>query len=61
MIFIKVKDGENINSALKRFNTAVLEDGILKELKTKAHYEKPSVKKRRIKKQRQMEQKNNVK
>ena len=40
---------------LKRWNAAVIQDGILKDLKERSRYEKPSVKKRRIKKERQME------
>lgn len=47
MIKITVRQGESIDSALKRFNAAVTEDGIMKQLKERSRYEKPSVKKRR--------------
>ncbi len=61
MIAIYVKDGESIDSAIRRFNQAVTNDGLLKTLKERAHYEKPSVKKRRKRKQRQQDLKNVVK
>lgn len=61
MITIQVKEGESIDSAIRRFNQAVTNDGILKTLKERSHYEKPSVKKRRKRKQRQQDLKNVVK
>ncbi len=54
MIKIEVREGESIDSAIRRFNAAVLSDGILKEIKERSYFEKPSVKKRRIRKQRAM-------
>lgn len=60
MIHVTVREGESIDSALRRFNQAVTNDGLLKELKERAHYEKPSVRKRRKRKQRAMELKNQV-
>ena len=45
-INIYSRTGENIESLLKRFNNAVNKSGILKELKKRQHYRKPSEKKR---------------
>jgi small subunit ribosomal protein S21 len=41
------RQNESIDSLLKRFNTAVTVEGVLKELRERSRYEKPSVKKRR--------------
>src|SRR5262249_23626183 len=58
---IRVKEGESIESALKRFKKATEKAGILSEIRKREHYEKPSVKrkkkalaakKRAVKKQR---------
>ena len=55
MIKVTLRHNESLDSMLKRWNAAVIQDGILKDLKERSRYEKPSVKKRRIKKERQME------
>ena len=55
MIKVFARQNESFERLLGRFNAAVKEDGILKLHKEKSVYEKPSVKKRRIKKQREME------
>ena len=47
MAIIKVKDGERIESALRRFRKAVDNSGVLVDLKKREYYEKPSVKKKR--------------
>ena len=47
MAQIRVKDGESIESALKRFKKATEKAGILSEIRKREHYEKPSVKKLR--------------
>lgn len=47
MITVKLRQNESFESLLKRFSNAVAQDGILKELKERSRYEKPSVKKRR--------------
>ena len=41
---IRVKEGESIESALKRFKKATEKAGILSEIRKREHYEKPSVK-----------------
>lgn len=46
---IRVKEGENIESALKRFKKVIEKNGILSEIRKREHYEKPSVKKKKKK------------
>jgi small subunit ribosomal protein S21 len=38
-----VGENETLESALRRFNKKVLQDGILAEARRRAHFEKPSV------------------
>ncbi|MEP0764943.1 MAG: 30S ribosomal protein S21 [Fimbriimonadia bacterium] len=52
MIQVQVQQNESIDAALKRFNQKLQQSGILKELKEHAHYEKPSEKKRRLRRRR---------
>ena len=47
MTEVKVNDGENIESVLKRFKKKVQKAGILAEIKRRERYEKPSVRKKR--------------
>ena len=47
MTTIKLKDGESIEGALKRFRKATEKAGILSEIRKREHYEKPSVKKKK--------------
>ena len=42
-----VRKGENIESLLKRFNLEMQKSDVLKIIKEKEYYEKPSVKRRR--------------
>jgi small subunit ribosomal protein S21 len=44
---VKVNEGENIESVLKRFKKKVQKAGILAEIKRRERYEKPSVRKKR--------------
>jgi len=46
MIQIPVKDGENIERALKRFKRKFEKTGVVKELRARKTYTKPSVKRR---------------
>ncbi len=46
-IEIKVKDGERVDNALRRFRKVVDKSGVLQELRKREYYEKPSVKKKR--------------
>ena len=43
---VKVRKGEDINKAIKRFKRKVEAEGIMRELKRRRYYLKPSVKKR---------------
>ena len=46
MIVIPVKEGENIERALKKFKRKFEKTGVIKELRERQAYTKPSVKKR---------------
>ncbi len=47
MAEIRVKEGESLDSALRRFKRATARDGTLAELRKREHYEKPSVKRKK--------------
>jgi len=53
VVRIKVRNNETLEQALRRFNRDVLREGILKELKEREHYLKPSEWKRLKKKERE--------
>ena len=44
---IKIKDNESLESALKRFRRECSKSGVMSEYRKRAHYEKPSEKKKR--------------
>ena len=44
---IKVRKGESLESALRRFKRQVARDGKIAEVKKREHYEKPSVKRKK--------------
>ncbi|MDF9800928.1 small subunit ribosomal protein S21 [Catalinimonas alkaloidigena] len=46
MITVNVKENESIEKALKRFKKKFEKTGTLKEVRSRTHYEKPSVQKR---------------
>lgn len=46
MIIVPVKDGENIERALKKFKRKFEKTGVVKELRTRQQFNKPSVLKR---------------
>ena len=46
MIIVPVKDGENIDRALKKFRRTFEKTGVVKELRARQQYNKPSVLKR---------------
>ena len=50
MVFVKVRDNESIEEALRRFKRECERNGILKEIKRREHYLTPSVK-RKLKQQ----------
>jgi small subunit ribosomal protein S21 len=46
MIIVPVKDGENIERSLKKFKRKFERTGVMKELRARQQYDKPSVLKR---------------
>ena len=47
MIIVQVKEGENIERALKKFKRKFEKTGIVKELRARQAFEKPSVSNRK--------------
>ena len=47
MTEVRIGDNETFESALKRFNKKVQQDGILSEARRREHFEKPSVKRKK--------------
>ncbi len=43
MIVVPVKEGENIEKALKKFNRKFEKTGVVKELRARQQFDKPSV------------------
>ena len=43
MIIVPIKDGENIERALKKFKRKTERTGIIKQLRQRQQFEKPSV------------------
>lgn len=43
MIVVPVKEGENIEKALKKFKRKFEKTGVVKELRSRQQYDKPSV------------------
>ena len=48
MIIVLVKEGENIERALKKFKRKFEKTGVIRELRSRKTFEKPSVKKREM-------------
>jgi small subunit ribosomal protein S21 len=44
---IEIKKDESFESALRRFKRKIEQEGILRELRDRKHYEKPSERKRK--------------
>ncbi len=49
MIIINVKDNESVDKALKRFKKKFERTGVLKQLRARTFFQKPSVSKRKQK------------
>ena len=49
MLIIQVKEGENIDRALKRYKRKYERTGVIKEIRFRQQYDKPSVIKRKNK------------
>ncbi|MDR2886306.1 MAG: 30S ribosomal protein S21 [Rikenellaceae bacterium] len=47
MIIMPIKEGENIERALKKFKRKYEKTGVLKELRSRQYFTKPSVTKRK--------------
>ncbi|MCU0443537.1 MAG: 30S ribosomal protein S21 [Microscillaceae bacterium] len=48
MIIVQIKENESIDKALKRFKKKFEKTGVLKELRGRSYFEKPSIKKRNV-------------
>ena len=46
MIIVPIKDGENIERALKKFKRKFEKTGVIRELRARKNFEKPSDKRR---------------
>ncbi len=44
---IHVREGESLDSALKRFKRSCAKSGVIAEVRKREHYESPSVKRRK--------------
>lgn len=49
---IEIKKGESFEAAMRRFKRKIEEEGILREVRDRKHYEKPSERKRKKMKKR---------
>lgn len=52
MIQVEIKKDESFESALRRFKKKIEQEGILREVRDRKHYEKPSERKRKKTKSR---------
>ena len=48
MATVIVKEGESLDNALRRFKRQCAKDGIQQEIRKREHYEKPSVRRKKI-------------
>ena len=46
MVFVKLREGEGIEEALRRFKRECERNGILKEIKRREHYLSPSLRRK---------------
>ena len=46
MATVKVGENESLDSAIKRFKRKIARDGVIKEIKSRQEYKKPSVKRK---------------
>lgn len=47
MVYVRVREGESFESALRKFRKKVEKSGILREARRREYFEKPSVKRKR--------------
>lgn len=48
MIIVQVKEGENVDKALKKYKRKFEKTGLMKELRERKAYKKPSVRRREV-------------
>ncbi len=48
MIIVPIKEGDNVERALKKFKRKFEKTGVVKELRERQAYKKPSIKRREI-------------
>jgi small subunit ribosomal protein S21 len=53
MVFVKIREGESIEEALRRFKRECERNGVLKEIKRREHYTAPSVRRKLEKQERE--------
>ena len=53
MAQVIVREGENLENALKRFKRSCARDGVMAEVRKREHYEKPSVRRKKSLKPRE--------
>ena len=46
MVFVKLREGEAVEEALRRFKRECERNGILREIKRREHYVSPSIKRK---------------
>lgn len=44
---VKIRDNESLDNALRRFKRQCAKSGVLREVRKREHYEKPSVKRKK--------------
>ena len=44
---VRIREGETLESALKRFKRQCARSGVIQEVRKREHYEKPSVKRKK--------------
>jgi small subunit ribosomal protein S21 len=49
MIIVPIKEGDNVDRALKKFKRKFEKTGVIRELRERQAFKKPSVKKREVK------------
>ena len=49
---VEIKEGDSFESAMRRFKRQIEQEGILREVRDRKHYQKPSEKKRKKKRER---------
>lgn len=52
MVTVKIREDESLEQALRRFNREVLREGIIKEMRKREFYEKPSTVRKKEKQER---------